>query len=176
MVLQASDLYQKNHMWVKLNPSLVWEPGCVMLREKLRKQRHPIKNSFKIPDDIQKHHQDTHSWLKRKDPRNRPTTEPTGKRRRVKMWSHSHPWSSCWDSVDACAQDYAVGILGANKGPARDRCPLKALVCSHQTFSCKCKCPPPGILRWFSVPTEELGLCTFLLTPLTLTVVQAYGW
>ena len=117
----------KNHMRVKLSPFFVWELGCVMLREQLRKQWRLVKNSFKIPDDMQKHHQATHSWLKRKDPRNRPTMEPTGKRKRVKTWSRSHPWSSCWDSVDACAQDYAVGILGANKGPARGRCPFKTL-------------------------------------------------
>lgn len=162
-------------MRVKLSPFFVWELEYVMLREQLRKQWRPVKNSFKIPDDMQKHHQATHSWLKSKDPRNRPTMEPTGKRKRVKTWSHSHPWSSCWDSVGACAQDYAVGSLEQIKALPGVDALLRHQVCSHQTFSCKCKCPPPGILRWFSVPSEELGLCILLLIPLALIVVQVYG-
>ena len=46
-----------------------------MLREQLKKQRHPIKNSFKIPDDMQKHHQKVKEEGSQKQANNRANKE-----------------------------------------------------------------------------------------------------
>ena len=84
-----------------------------------------VKNSFKIPDDMQKHHQGTHSWLKRKDPRKRPTMEPTGKRRNM------HLSSTC------CIADF-TSYQGTWLLSSRS---LQTRNAAHSTYNVNHECP-----------------------------------